>query len=287
MNHASISPDGNLLIAVGDVSQVFFCQRICLSNNCLPVDGEPAFARYEWHEIAEPNLSSAQTLDACFSTAFSPSGHMCAAASQAGVINIFDTSLIRGDMEGGEAVIEILKSSPCFGRDFCGAVRSMSFAPPPWDLLAWAEDQGRVCVIDLRNAFHYRQTIELETHSPTLIIANIVESTDDRSMTVEQQQLEIEERFMQRHRAALDADDHVAAVSHATDYIELAAERRRIDREAREAGLPVFGEEFNLLTDNERQVLDSIRLNRLQDNEQSRTHTGLRPIPQLEFPPVF
>lgn len=273
MNHASISPDGNLLIAVGDVSQVFFCQRICLSTG-LPEDGEPTFARYEWHEIAEPKLCSAQPLDACFTTAFSPSGHICAAASQAGIINIFDTSLIRGDMESGDAVIEILKSSQCLGRDFCGAIRSMSFGPPPWDLLAWAEDQGRVCVIDLRNAFRYRQIIELETESPSLVVANIVESTEDRSMTLEQRQLEIEERFMQRHRAALDADDHVAAVSHATDYIELAAERRRIEREAREAGLPVFGEEFNLLTDSERQVLDSIRLSRLQDNEQGRAHTG-------------
>lgn len=274
MNHASISPDGNLLIAVGDVSQVFFCQRICLSNSRQPVDGEPNFARYEWRKIAEPKLSSAQSADACFSTAFSPSGHVCAAASQAGVINIFDTSSIRSDMEGDEAVIEILKSSPCLGRDFCGTIRSMSFAPPPWDLLAWAEDQGRVCVIDLRNAFRYKQTIELEMNSPNLFIANIVESTDDRNMTTEQRQLAIEERFMQRHRAALDADDHIAAVSHATDYIELAAERRRIEREAREAGVPVFGEEFNLLTDNERQVLDSIRLSRLQDNEQNRTHTG-------------
>lgn len=274
MNHASISPDGNLLIAVGDVPQVFFCQRTCLSNSCQPVDGGLVFARYEWRKIAEPKLSLAQTSDACFSTAFSPSGHICAAASQGGTINIFDTSLIRGDLEGEEAVIEILKSPPFLGRDFSGMIRSMSFAPPPWDLLAWAEDQGRVCVIDLRNSFRYRQTIELETNSPNLFVANIVESTDDRSMTAEQQQLAIEERFMQRHRAALDADDHIAAVSHATDYIELAAERRRIEREAREAGLPVFGGEFNLLTENERQVLDSIRLSRLQDNEQNRTHTG-------------
>ena len=255
------------------MSQVFFCQRIRLPNS-LPVEGEPTFPRYAWHEIAEPKLSAAQPLDACFSTAFSPSGHLCAAASQAGIINVFDTSLIHGDMEGEEALLEIFKSSPCLGRDSCGAVRSMSFAPPPWDLLAWAEDQGRVCVIDLRNAFRYRQTVELDTDSPALVVANLVESTEDRAVNLEDRQLEIEERFIQRHRAALDADDHVAAVSHATDYIELAAVRRRIDREAREAGLPVFGEEFNLLTDSERQVLDSIRLSRLHDNEQSRTHTG-------------
>jgi hypothetical protein len=283
MNHASISPDGNLLVAVGDVCQVFFCQRIRLPNS-LPVDGQIAFAKYDWHGIAEPNLSLAEPLDACFSTAFSPSGHVCAVASEAGVINIFDSSLIRDDMEGDDAVIEILKSSrPCVGRD-CGAVRSMSFGPPPWDLFAWAEDQGRVCVIDLRDPCRFRQTIELEIDSPTAVIAHILESSD---MTLEQRQLEIEERFMHRHREALDADDRVAAVNHATDYIELAAERRRIEREAREAGLPVFGEEFNLLTDSERQVLDSIRLNRLQDNDQSRTDAGQHPIPRLKFPTIF
>ena len=287
MNHASLSPDGNLIIAVGDESQVFFCQRKPILK-FPPVDGETRYARYEWQEIAEPKLSFAQPLDACFSTAFSPSGHICAAASQAGVINIFDTSLIRSDMESDDAVIEVLKSSrPCLGRDLCGAVRSMSFGPPPWDLLAWAEDQGRICVVDLRNDFRFRQTIELEIDSPNLVIASIVDSTDDSSMTVEQRQLEIERRFMQRHQEALNADDHVTAVSHATDYIELAAERRRIERETREAGLPVFGEEFNLLSDRERQVIDSIRLNRLQENELSRTDRSQQLLPQLELLAVF
>lgn len=286
MNHASISPDGNLIIAVGDESQVFFCQRTPVPTS-LPVDGETSFARYEWHEIAEPKLSFARPLDACFSTAFSPSGHICAAASQAGVINIFDTSLIRSDMESDDAVIEVLKSSrPCLGRDCCGSVRSMSFGPPPWDLFAWAEDQGRVCVIDLRNDFRLRQTIELEIDSPNLVVASIVDLTDS-NMTVEQRQLEIEERIMRRHQEAFDADDHVAAVSHATDYIELAAERRRIERETREAGLPVFGEEYNLLSDRERQVIDSIRLSRLQENEQGRTDRSQQPHPQLELLAVF
>lgn len=267
MNHATISPDGKYLLAVGDEPQAFFCGRTRLPS--LPNDEEPMYARYEWHEIAEPKLSLAHSSDACFSTAFSPSGHICAVASQTGIITIFDTSMIRDDMDPDDAVLDVLKSSrPCVGRDFCGAVRSMSFAPAPWDLFAWAEDQGRVCVIDLRNAFLSRQTIELETDSPSLDRA-IMSDLEDSHSTAEQRVLELEARFGQRHREALDAQDQMAAVNHAANFMELAAERRRIEREAREGGT-TLREELNSLTESERQMLDTIRMSRIQENEQER-----------------
>lgn len=275
MNHASISPDGKLLIAVGDQPQAFFCKRLRLPS--VAIEGEIAFARYEWHEMAEPKLSLAHSSDTCFSTAFSPSGHICAIASEAGVITIFDTTMIRDDMQTDEAVIDILRSSrPYLGRDKCGAVRSMSFAPAPWDLLAWAEDQGRVCVIDLRNAFRSRQTIELEIDSPSLNRVSMSDM-DDRNSTSEQRQLEIEVRFAQRHRELLDAQDHLAAVSHAADYMELAAERRRIEREIRNSGPEALREEQMQLTENERQILDSIRTNRLQEHGQIRVDANPNP----------
>lgn len=269
MNHASISPDGRLLIAVGDQPQAFFCKRFPLPS--IAVEGQISFARYEWHEIAEPKLSLAHSSDTCFSTAFSPSGHICAVASEAGVITIFDTAMIRDDMESDEAVIDVLKSSrPCLGRDKCGAVRSMSFAPAPWDLLAWAEDQGRICVTDLRDAFRSRQTVELEIDSPSLNRISMLD-LDDRNNTPEQRQLEIEARFMQRHQEAIDAQDHLAAVSHAADYMELAAERRRIEREVRDSGPEALRGEFMQLTESERQILESIRTSRLQESQQTRT----------------
>lgn len=268
MNHATISPDGRFLLAVGDEPQAFFCGRTSLPS--LPKDGEPAYARYEWHEIAEPKLSLAHSSDACFSTAFSPSGHICAVASQTGIITIFDTSMIRDDMDPDDAVLDVLKSSrPCLGRDFCGAVRSMSFGPAPWDLFAWAEDQGRVCVVDLRNAFLSRQTIELETDSPGLNRA-IMSDLEDNHSTTEQRVLEIEARFVQRHREALEAQDHLAAVNHAANFMELAAERRRIEREAREGGTSALREELSSLTESERQMLDTIRMSRIQESEQER-----------------
>ena len=266
MNHATIAPDGKLLLAVGDEPQAFFCGRTSLPS--LPNDGEPAYARYEWHEIAEPKLSLAHSSDACFSTAFSPSGHICAVASQTGIITIFDTSMVRDDMDPDDAVLDVLKSSrPCLGRDFCGAVRSMSFAPAPWDLFAWAEDQGRVCVIDLRNAFLSRQTIELETDSPSLNRA-IMSDLDYGHSTAEQRVLEID--VLQRHREVVDAQDHLATVNHAANFTELAAERRRVEREARDGGTSALRDELNSLTESERQILDTIRMSRIQENEQER-----------------
>ena len=277
MNHASISPDGKLLVAVGDQPQAFFCKRLHLISRV--VEGEVNFAKYEWQIMAEPKLSLAHSTDTYFSTAFSPSGHICAVASEAGIITIFDTAMIRDEMQIDEAVLDVLRSSrPYLGRDKCGAVRSMSFAPAPWDLLAWAEDQGRVCVIDLRDAFRSRQTIELETDSPNLNRVSMSD-LDDRNNTSEQRQLEIEARFLQRHREVLDAQDHIAAVSHAADYMELAAERRRILRETRDSRPDAPREEYMQFTESERQILDSIRISRLQENELARMdanqHTAL------------
>ena len=186
MNHATISPDQELLVAVGDEPRAFFCRKIRLSG--VVGDGETPFANYEWLETAEPRLSLADSSDSCFTTAWSPSGHVCAVASQTGVITIFDTSRIRDDMDTDEAVLEILKSSrPVLSTDSCGAVRSMSFAPPPWDLLAWAEDRGRVCVSDLRNAFRTRQTIELETDSPSINRADLSQMADVEDTAEERQ----------------------------------------------------------------------------------------------------
>lgn len=63
---------------------------------------------------------------------------ICAVASQNGIITIFDTALIHDDVDADAAVIEVLRSSrPSNFPAYTGAVRSMSFCPGPWDLLAW------------------------------------------------------------------------------------------------------------------------------------------------------
>lgn len=238
MNHASISPDGKLLLAVGDEPIAFFCRRIRLSSTASNGGVSRLYATYQWNEIARSKLRLTDSSDVCFSTAFSPSGHICAVASQSGIITIYDTALIHEDMDADEAVITVLKSSqPSFNPSFTGAVRSMSFSPAPWDLLAWAEDQGRLCVVDLRNACRSRQTIELKIDSPVLVRAE----GEDHDTNSQQQLIEIERRYMQRHREALAAQDQLASASRTADQVELAAERRRIELDTERQMIPSIG----------------------------------------------
>ena len=275
MNHATISPNGELLVAVGDQPRAFFCKRKRLAS--LAVDGQSVYARYEWHEIAGPKLSIAVPWDTCFSTAFSPSGHLCAVASQVGTITVFDTRLIRDNMETDDAVIDVLRSSrPSFStEDSSGAVRSMSFSPEPWDLFAWAEDRGRVCVTDLRSAFRSRQTLDLDVNAVDIVIARLSDY-DESASVVEQRELEIEARFVQRHREALDAQDHLAAVNHAADYMEVAAERRRLRRELRDAGqrFSIHDPTAHIITEDEREILESLRAEGQRDNEREQERRG-------------
>lgn len=242
------------MVAVGDKPQAFFCRRSL--STTYPMQNS-------WRVIAEPKLSLAHSLDCCFSIAFSPSGHMCAVASQTGIITIFDTSLVREDMELDEAVLEVIRSSrPCLS----GAVRSMSFGPSPWDLFAWAEDRGRVCVADLRDAFRSRQTIELETDCPSLERASI---SDLEEITLEQRQLEIEAILIRRHRDVLEAQDFPVAIGHGADYVEFPTRRDNL-REAREDEPSLAHEEEISLTEGERHVLNTVRTSRIQGNDQGR-----------------
>lgn len=272
MNHASISPDGQILVAVGDKPTAFFCKRLPISSR--PTGGEDGGKSHTWQEIADLELTPSTLSDACFATAFSPSGHLCAVAQQSGIVTLFDTSMIHEDMENDDAVLEILRSSrPSLHRDYTGAVRSMSFSPPPWDLLAWAEDRGRICVTDLRNSCQSRQTVDLELDSPRLNQASVTDLEDGQN-TSEQRELEIERRFLQRQREALNAQNDLANVEQVANYIEFSAARRRRQRDT----LPIPGDR-NDLTESERQMLDSIRTIRSQEHVNADIeHDSQRPF---------
>lgn len=273
MNHASISPDSQLLLAVGDEPKAFFCRRVPTPTQSARGDSE--CSSHTWQEISEVQLTPASSNDACFTTAFSPSGHICAVAQQSGFVTVFDTSKVQDNMEDEDAVIEVLRSSRvCLNGEYAGAVRSMSFSPAPWDLLAWAEERGRVCVTDLRTSCRSRQTIDLELDSPRLNQADVTD-VEDGQMSSELRQLEIERRFLQRHREAISAQSDLASASHVADYIEFSAARRRLQRDA----APIPGDR-NDLTDSERQILESIRTSRSQENVNTRPeHDTQRPFP--------
>ena len=256
MNHATISPCGNLLLAVGDEPNAYFSQR---KFTKVARKGKP-FWEWEWRPVCEPKLSLALKEDYCFTTAFSPSGHVCAAASQTGVITLFDTQSIREDINGYDAVIAISRSSRPNVSNLRGAIRSMSFSPSPFDLLVVAEDQGRVQVIDLRNALQSSQILCLDTE-PSKV--NRVEILDHESL-LEQRQLEIERRFFESYNEAQAAQDHLAAVTNTADIMEYVAERRRRERDNLNDELAPLRSDPHRLTESERQMLDAISQRRSQ-----------------------
>ncbi|KAL8717411.1 MAG: hypothetical protein Q9225_005342 [Loekoesia sp. 1 TL-2023] len=235
MNHASISPDGQILVAVGDEPTAFFYKQIATPTACTY--GEDGAVSCVWQKITEFELFPATLNDACFTTAFSLSGHICAVAQQSGIVTLFDTGMIHEEIENDDAVLDVLESSRAsVSSDYIGAIRSMSFSPPPLTLLAWAEDRGRICVIDVRNPYRSRQTVDLDLDSPRLNRLNVTDlDLEECENTVEQKQLEIEPLLLQRQREAIFAQDHLATAASVTDCIEWSAGRRH------ESGVTTMG----------------------------------------------
>ncbi|KAK2741566.1 hypothetical protein FQN57_005549 [Myotisia sp. PD_48] len=172
MNHAVISPDSKLLAAVGDENQIYF-------YNCIPCPGgmvrggyeENVMRQWSWPLLRSVELDSdCPDLDCCFAIAFSPSSHLCAVGSQAGVISVFDVVGVLApevnEKSGREDILHVFKSTRSHFDG--GAVRSMSFSPHPWDILVWVEEHGRVGVADVRQAFSRQQILQLDLQSPDL-----------------------------------------------------------------------------------------------------------------------
>ena len=222
MNHASISPDGNLIVAVGDKSQAFFHKRIPFENSS---QGDKTFMTYGWMAIGDPLLR--QPSGNCFSTGFSPSGNRCVVVSEGGIITVFDTSLINEEMEDEDAVICIMKTSRPSTRELMGAARSMSFSPSPWDLLAIAEDQGRVIVLDLRNPeFLFRQTLELSVDPSDVVLAECSNSQTTTRMDFEHARHDMERRLLESSREAMELQERFNAMADSTDELEHTIERQ-------------------------------------------------------------
>ncbi|PGG95422.1 hypothetical protein AJ79_10069 [Helicocarpus griseus UAMH5409] len=173
MNYAIISPDSKVLAAVGDANRIYFYRmepsfdnRVALRNSDKMLMG------WDCSLIRAIDLDSDPQYDdcCCFTIAFSPSSHLCAVGSQAGIITVFDMkSILNTDPEdagGREDVVCVFQSSRSYFDG--GAVRSMSFSPRPWDLLVWVEDYGRAGVADVRQAFSRRQIVTLDLEEPGL-----------------------------------------------------------------------------------------------------------------------
>jgi WD40 repeat protein len=264
MNHATISPDGQLLVAVGDHNSGFFFERVRTPkpSSMKTPEGRSQSLPLEWalHEEISLYVPKGSGIEGYFTTAWSPSGRLCAVGSECGYITIFDVELLKSCEYGQDAIVEVISSSRPDTTIGPGAVRTMQFSPAPWDFLVWSEDQARVCIADLRCGLKVKQTLTLDPKDKELekvAIANF-----DLTLSPELQDLRREADFIRRYRRALDSEGTAAAVDFATDYIEHSNERRRLHRQL---GVVESDNDPHGLTAHERQVLEALRTTRQRE----------------------
>ncbi|KAH8710007.1 WD40-repeat-containing domain protein [Phaeosphaeriaceae sp. PMI808] len=248
MNHATISPDHRLLVAVGDTPTAYFYQRRKFSTKMTAPDWQLL------HQVALYRPISTPSADGYFSTAWSPWGRLCAVGSECGYITVFDVELLKIVEYGEDAVAHIISSTRPDTVAGAGAVRTMHFSPSPWDFLVWSEDQGRVCVADLRSGLKVRQVLALDAKEEGLETIQIADF--DLTLSPEMHELRREANFIRSYRRALDSDGTAAAVNAATEYLEADPDRQRLHRQL---GVVESDNDPHGLTAHERQLLDAIR----------------------------
>lgn len=276
MNHATISPDGNMMVAVGDYHQAFFFERARSRDrsHTAKTDSRAGAGHSDWTNICVAQLhvppNSATT--GYFTTAWSPSGKLCAVGSECGYISVFDTDLLTSSEFGEDAIVQVIRSTRPDTTHGPGAVRTMVFSPQPWDLLIWAEDQARVCIADLRAGLLARQVLALDPKEDSVIrietpLVDIEEagesSSSERNREIARLESELtqEQDLINRHRRALAsaANDTSAALEVVGEFMSAVLQRRR------HAGVVESDNDPHGLTAQERSILDALRTREHRD----------------------
>ncbi|KAI2787521.1 hypothetical protein POX_f07890 [Penicillium oxalicum] len=167
MNYAIISPDHTVLTAVGDENRIYFYSVARDWDSLVTTESGTKLSGWnlELLRCIEISIGSRPDDACCFTIAFSQSSHLCAVGSQSGFVTVLDMDRVR-NLNDDEPVINQFKSSrSCIEG---GAVRCMTFAPEPWDLLVWLEGHGRAGVADVRQSFLRRQILTLDPDDPDL-----------------------------------------------------------------------------------------------------------------------
>ncbi|KAK5726480.1 hypothetical protein LTR17_012704 [Elasticomyces elasticus] len=271
MNHATISPDGHMLIAVGDFNQAYFFQRDL--QEVPPQIPKPhnrlTSSSIEWTLTSVVNLHASESSSGYFTTAWSETGHLVAVGSEGGHVTVFDMALLtHPHYEDEDAVVAVIPGSRPELLSYPGAVRTIIFAPDPWDLLIWAEDQGRVCIGDLRTGLKTKQVVNLDPKDEKLNKL-VFEDVPAELRGID----ELEADFERRHR---NSSSNASAVNFATEYIE-ARRRQRQQRQdmaglrsvANSAGVNALEDDPHGLTIREQEILESLRTTRQREEARS------------------
>jgi hypothetical protein len=269
MNHATISPDSQLLVAVGDAPTAYFFERVKVDRpgGIKAPQGRIQTNPPEWQlleHIALYRPTNGPCADGYFSTAWSSLGRLCAVGSECGYITVFDVDLLKVVEYGEDAIVQLISSTRPDTAAGAGAVRTMHFSPSPWDLLIWSEDQGRVCVADLRSELKVKQVLILDPKEEGVDKVDIADF--DLTVSPEMHDLRREADFIRSYRRALDSDGTAAA----NEYLEADSERSRLHRQR---GVVESDNDPHGLTAHERQVIETLPTirHRVEAHEQGIT----------------
>lgn len=264
MNHATISPDGDMLVAVGDHNSGFFFERNKTKkpNLAKNMEGRVESTPPDWTLLHEVSLHVPlnSPIEGYFTTAWSPSGRYCAVGSECGYITIFSTEVLKDCEYGEDAIIKLVTSTRPDITYGAGAVRTMMFSPAPWDFLIWSEDQARVCVADLRSGVKIKQVLTLDPKDDDVEKVEIA-NFEYAELSPAETELRREADFIRNYRHTLTTDGTGAAATLATEYID-HAERRRLYRQL---GVVESDDDPHGLTAHERSVLETLRTTRPRD----------------------
>ncbi|KAF2164034.1 hypothetical protein M409DRAFT_68249 [Zasmidium cellare ATCC 36951] len=273
INHATISPDGTVMVAVGDYNQAYFFTRDIVDTP--PQIPKPhnrlTSASVDWRltNVVTLHVSSPDATVGYFTSAWSPSGTLVAVGSEGGYITVIDAEILADpEYEDDEAIVAVVPGSRAdFPSPHPGAIRSMVFSPEPWDLLVWAEDQGRICIGDLRTGLKSKQTINLEPKEETLTKLAFEDIPSEEPTHLD----DLEAELLRRYR---NVPENTSAVNFATEYIE-ARRRQRQQRQdlahgRSQTGTPASrqtpdGDDPQGLTSREQQILEALRTSRQRE----------------------
>ncbi|ELR04467.1 hypothetical protein VC83_01983 [Pseudogymnoascus destructans] len=272
VNLGRISPDGSVLIVVGDDPYMHVYKRSLESGSRKDEDD------YSWskcHAVQLPGQRIGDEGDMRGSFAGDFSDRYLAVGTQHGMVVVYETAhLIRP--EKPRPIVTFPTTRPNTKH---GAVRSLQFSPSsPYDLLAVTEDGGRVIVADVRS-LNTRQVIDVGESVEGFELVTLTESTGDNAIDP-------------RLQADLDArgDD-------STDFFDSF-----LDSGQRRAAPQLINHGTHQLTRDETAVLEALQIERrrreretnptasnnpwnsVADELRARTRTGERRSPNINLP---
>jgi hypothetical protein len=241
VNRAVISPNGQLLIAIGDDPYMHVYQRKQqMGMHKSPIGSKsfkPEWVKCQRVQLQGQRLSDKSDMRGSFAAAFSPSGRYLAIGTQYGIISVFQTRCLSTPDED-PLIVTFTTSRP---NQKAGAVRVLEFSPEPYDLLAWTENNGRAGVADIRRCFMSRQILITDPDAEGVDQVVIAERSDDLAIDPRLRQFQTDsdidspDSFVaQERRQPLQPEREVHS-SHLEELAVLEAiqvDRRQRDRDA-------------------------------------------------------